>query len=139
VKKLLAIKAVIAGSALALLATPADAAVYRYNQPVTCYEFEGGSSCYGSTGQFNIIENSGVYGYTGQAKLTYSYTSPSSTYSGSFTYKNIEVFTRGSSVSRQTWSNIITTNGSTCTIEATVLFAGGKIHIEEVTNDCIDG
>jgi hypothetical protein len=134
-----AIMSVIAGSALALLATPAQAATDRYDSPLACqtYPEEGLTFCSSSSGQYNSVNSRGAWVYNGKGTLFYSasYTD-GSYYSESFATKISSVTSRENNVYRTSVSYTSVFGGVTCIAEQRLVFTAGQVRVDDFTVAC---
>jgi hypothetical protein len=123
---------------VAVLVSPADAATYHWNYPSTCTVIEDPdlTLCYGSTGQYNWVQRSGVYIYNGQGTATYTVSSADYYDITSEAIKFTNVISRTNVVSRQRHSIAFPYNGLTCHAEQILIFANGQIRLSDSTVKC---
>ena len=134
----------VAGIALALLGSPAQAAGtvhYDYTQPCyTSYVDQVGLAtfCYSSSGQYQqTVTPSGNQSYVGQETSSFSMTTASSSHSESSLHKYHFLFTSGEvHVRHEEYSYSNTTDGKTCTVTVTLTFANGEMRHDRATNSC---
>jgi hypothetical protein len=135
------LSAVVAGSALALLATPAHAAVERIDEPYACVEFpeDGLLLCQAFSMQTNSVATpAGVRVYSGRYTLDFTITIPAQnySYSGSTVSHFGSVYGKGADVSRNFTYDVSVENGLTCVFERKFIFAGGQVRVGEETTEC---
>jgi hypothetical protein len=134
----------IAGAALALVATPAQAArVSQYNYPEECFsyydEYLGDTTvCYSARGHYNYtVTPSGNESYVGKDTSTFSVSNSSYSYSSSFDSRFHVLIKRGEThVVHQKYSDSYTVDGQTCTFTANFTYANGEVRHDEATNSC---
>ena len=134
-----AISAILAGSALALTATPAQAATQFYNSPVSCYTVhQFVTFCLGASVQVNSVQNNGVWVYNTIETTTYTATSADGDYfSRSYASKATFVSSRGSEITRHKSTETVTIDGQTCTIEENQVYANGSLRTVDSTVTCV--
>jgi len=136
-KKLAA--AVLAGSALALLATPAQAATVHVEEPFTCRvdpDLPEYTFCMSLEGQINTVYNNNIYIYSGKLKVFDRVTTPDGTFTQASYYKFSDVFTKVGSAQHSRYYTSITSDWGTCIMEGAIVFAEGEVKHSIETVEC---
>ena len=121
-----------------MLASPAEAATYRYNNPETCttYAEYGFTVCSGSSGQYSAAQTSGVWVYNSKGTSTYTVTSSDYYESRSEAVKITNVSTKANYVFRYAYSQDFTYYGMVCSVKQDYIFVNGQIRVNDSAVEC---
>jgi hypothetical protein len=129
----------IAGSALALLATPAHAAgTEHFTYPEKCDTNGDTTVCLSESGQFNrTVTPSGNESLVGKGVTSFSITSPGSSFSDSYEYNIHVLWKQGDEqASHSKYSYTYSQDGLTCTLTDNYTYANGELRHEKPTVSC---